>query len=356
MRKAQELSDPSSCMSRAKDDEMTFVLLGRDIAATAAVRTWISERLRLRKNRSDDAQIQEAEQWIKTVMQEQDSPIPSLPSVAEVTAKRFVMTLVHPSCDCSWVGKNTGFRVDLHPLAVQDVLKEIITAALALHEQREREKQSSQPVLVRDAIMGNSYSASPQLTSEQREQQRRSFAFGNANIDNPNVTRETIEKAADAATREELEQASQVKIGDTNPGTKRRNVIMDKMVGKEYSVVRTVTMPTDAGGLRLGPALQGGVSDSILPDIGKEIAEKAFRINQLYKCWSIQVGNEAIEFKNSQKQDQMVAVLASLINQGVARGAMEQWNKDRAGIEQISPQSTRESSIGALDATKPNGV
>jgi len=33
MRKSDELKNPKSCMSRAKDDEMTFVLLGRDIVA-----------------------------------------------------------------------------------------------------------------------------------------------------------------------------------------------------------------------------------------------------------------------------------------------------------------------------------
>jgi hypothetical protein len=33
MIKSKELSDPQSCMSRARDDEMTFVLLARDLCA-----------------------------------------------------------------------------------------------------------------------------------------------------------------------------------------------------------------------------------------------------------------------------------------------------------------------------------
>ena len=37
-----------------------------------------------------------------------------------------------------------------------------------------------------------------QVSSEQKEQQRRSFAFGNANIENPRVTRETVDKEAEA--------------------------------------------------------------------------------------------------------------------------------------------------------------
>jgi hypothetical protein len=43
MRKRDELTDPTSCMSRARDDEQTFVLLGRDTAAPATVRAWIEE-------------------------------------------------------------------------------------------------------------------------------------------------------------------------------------------------------------------------------------------------------------------------------------------------------------------------
>jgi hypothetical protein len=68
MRKRDELTDPSSCLSRARDDEWTFVLLGRDAAAPVAVRAWIEERVRLGKNTREDAQIVEAEQWIRAVL------------------------------------------------------------------------------------------------------------------------------------------------------------------------------------------------------------------------------------------------------------------------------------------------
>ena len=40
MLKRDELTNPDSCMSRAHDDEMMFVLLGRDPAAAVAVRAW----------------------------------------------------------------------------------------------------------------------------------------------------------------------------------------------------------------------------------------------------------------------------------------------------------------------------
>lgn len=36
------------------------------------------------------------------------------------------------------------------------------------------------------------------VSPEQEELQRRSFAFGNTNIENPRVTRETVEKEAEA--------------------------------------------------------------------------------------------------------------------------------------------------------------
>lgn len=34
------------------------------------------------------------------------------------------------------------------------------------------------------------------MTTDEREQQRRSFAYGNTNIENPLVTRATVEQAA----------------------------------------------------------------------------------------------------------------------------------------------------------------
>lgn len=60
MIKRDELTNPASCMNRARDDEMTFVLLGRDAAAPVAIRAWVNERIRLGKNRADDQQIVDA--------------------------------------------------------------------------------------------------------------------------------------------------------------------------------------------------------------------------------------------------------------------------------------------------------
>lgn len=60
MIKREELTDPNSCMSRALDNEMTFVLLARDVAAPATIRFWIAERIRLGKNKAGDPQMEEA--------------------------------------------------------------------------------------------------------------------------------------------------------------------------------------------------------------------------------------------------------------------------------------------------------
>lgn len=71
MIKSRELADPDSCMSKAREDEMTFVLLGRDKAAPVAIRAWIEERIRLGKNKLDDPQIIEALECAKIMEKEQ---------------------------------------------------------------------------------------------------------------------------------------------------------------------------------------------------------------------------------------------------------------------------------------------
>lgn len=60
MYKIAELTNPDSCLNRARDDEMVFVLLARDPAAPAAIREWCTKRWMLKKNESTDPQILEA--------------------------------------------------------------------------------------------------------------------------------------------------------------------------------------------------------------------------------------------------------------------------------------------------------
>jgi hypothetical protein len=60
MLKRDESADPNSCWNRARDDEWTFVLLGRDIATPDTIRDWARRRVQLGKNTWDDAQIKKA--------------------------------------------------------------------------------------------------------------------------------------------------------------------------------------------------------------------------------------------------------------------------------------------------------
>jgi hypothetical protein len=67
MIKANELSLPNSCLNRAEEGEMVFVLLARDVAAPMAIRAWIANRIRLGKNKAEDSQIREAEECARTM-------------------------------------------------------------------------------------------------------------------------------------------------------------------------------------------------------------------------------------------------------------------------------------------------
>jgi hypothetical protein len=67
MKKSEELANPQSCLNRAADDELIFVLLAHDRASAATVRAWVGERLRMGKNVLGDPQIQSALRWAAMV-------------------------------------------------------------------------------------------------------------------------------------------------------------------------------------------------------------------------------------------------------------------------------------------------
>src|ERR1051326_8782693 len=76
MRKKDEIARPDSCLNKASEDEWLFVLRGKDVAAPAAVRAWIDERILLGKNKPEDEQISEAEAWIVCVREAQRNAMP----------------------------------------------------------------------------------------------------------------------------------------------------------------------------------------------------------------------------------------------------------------------------------------
>lgn len=64
MIKSEELSNPNSCLNRAKDNEFVFSLLGRDDATPETLAFWIKKRIELGKNKPDDPQILETQKAI----------------------------------------------------------------------------------------------------------------------------------------------------------------------------------------------------------------------------------------------------------------------------------------------------
>jgi hypothetical protein len=60
MKKRDELDDPTSCINKAYDDELTFVLLARDAAAPNTIRAWVQYRIKAGKNHTNDPQIVDA--------------------------------------------------------------------------------------------------------------------------------------------------------------------------------------------------------------------------------------------------------------------------------------------------------
>ena len=70
MRKRDELADPQSCLNKARDEEMLFVLLGRDEDAPDTIIDWVRRRIASGKNKPLDPKIQEALQCALTMERE----------------------------------------------------------------------------------------------------------------------------------------------------------------------------------------------------------------------------------------------------------------------------------------------
>lgn len=73
MTRREEITDINSCFNRANNDEMLFILMGRDIAAPGTVLSWVLERVRLGKNKMSDPQILEALAWADKITKQQEA-------------------------------------------------------------------------------------------------------------------------------------------------------------------------------------------------------------------------------------------------------------------------------------------
>ena len=77
MLKHDEINEPQSCWNKARDGERVFVLLGRDVAAPAAIRAWCSWRISEGKNVASDPQIVEAFEYARLMEIDQLRDAPS---------------------------------------------------------------------------------------------------------------------------------------------------------------------------------------------------------------------------------------------------------------------------------------
>ncbi len=60
MRKLLEVTLTESCLNKANDGELLFVLMGRDIVAPTVIRFWCEQRIKHGKNNPGDPQIVDA--------------------------------------------------------------------------------------------------------------------------------------------------------------------------------------------------------------------------------------------------------------------------------------------------------
>jgi hypothetical protein len=68
--KTEELSNPQSCLNKARANERLFVLLARDPAAPDVIGYWVRKRIALGKNKMSDPQIVEALECAKKMEEE----------------------------------------------------------------------------------------------------------------------------------------------------------------------------------------------------------------------------------------------------------------------------------------------
>lgn len=57
MRKRDEMAEPDSCLNKARNDEILFVLRSDDPAAPATIRAWVELRVAMKMNNRGDAKI-----------------------------------------------------------------------------------------------------------------------------------------------------------------------------------------------------------------------------------------------------------------------------------------------------------
>lgn len=73
MRKRDELTNPNSCLNKAGDDDMIFVLIPSDEDAPDTIRDWVRRRIRRGKNQPGDPKMVEALENAATMERERQA-------------------------------------------------------------------------------------------------------------------------------------------------------------------------------------------------------------------------------------------------------------------------------------------
>lgn len=75
MKKMDEIATTNSCLNKAHNDEMIFVLRAKDPAAPIAIRAWIAERMRLGMDDFSGEKLNNAHQCAITMEEQREKGI-----------------------------------------------------------------------------------------------------------------------------------------------------------------------------------------------------------------------------------------------------------------------------------------
>ena len=112
MKKKHELADPTSCLSRAKDNEILFILLERDDAAPETIRFWINTRIGMGKNKAGDNQMVEAERCANAMEDNRKAEAAIKERIAMAVHETLVL-LTHHNESAETVRKRFGITPEL---------------------------------------------------------------------------------------------------------------------------------------------------------------------------------------------------------------------------------------------------
>ncbi len=83
MIKRDEVRRPDSCLNRAREDEIVFVLLGRDMTTPITILKWAMERIKISKSAVDSDEIKDAVRMADTLIEEHKQTLYRIVSIRD---------------------------------------------------------------------------------------------------------------------------------------------------------------------------------------------------------------------------------------------------------------------------------